>query len=160
MTYNQVIKEIQTILQSHPMLNTVKFATPSEWVNRDEQPVFPISCFTIDRGQFNTGREQTYEIQIWFIDKSGVEGEFIEDVISDMHQVSNDFVSYLRKGSNPYTIDDQVSWTAISDKFDDYLSGITLTLNLSSMSEYGACDFPIQPIISGVFDNSFDNTFN
>ena len=143
MTYNQVVKEIQTLLESHKMLHTVKFSAPVEWLNWDNQPVFPLGSFAINRGGLNAGREQTYQIEMWFLDKSGVEGEFETDVVSDMHSVAADIISTLRKGSNPYVIDAQISWDAVSEKFEDYLSGVFLTFNLSVVSKFDACSMPV-----------------
>jgi hypothetical protein len=91
----------------------------------------------------NAGREQTYLIEMWFLDKSGVEGEFETDVVSDMHSVAADIISTLRKGSNPYTIDTSISWDAVSEKFEDYLSGVYLTFNLSIVSKFDACSMPV-----------------
>ena len=143
MTYNQVVKEIQTLLESHQMIHTVKFATPIEWLNWDNQPVFPLGAFAINRGGLNAGREQTYQIELWLLDKSGVESEFETEVVSDMHSVAADIISTLRKGSNPYTIDTAISWDAVSEKFEDYLSGVYLTFNLSVVSKFDACSMPV-----------------
>jgi hypothetical protein len=143
MTYNQIVKEIQTLLETHKMINTVRFATPAEWLNWDNQPVFPLASFAINRGGLNAGREQTYLIEMWFLDKSGVESEFETDVVSDMHLVAADIISTLRKQSNPYTIDISISWDAVSEKFEDYLSGVYLTFNLSVVSAYDACSMPV-----------------
>ena len=125
------------------MLHTVKFSAPVEWLNWDNQPVFPLGSFAINRGGLNAGREQTYQIEMWFLDKSGVEGEFETDVVSDMHSVAADIISTLRKGSNPYVIDAQISWDAVSEKFEDYLSGVFLTFNLSVVSKFDACSMPV-----------------
>lgn len=143
MTYNQLVSEIQTLLGSHKMLNTVKFASPTEWLNWDSVPVFPLGAFAINSGGFNIGREQTYQLQLWFLDKSGVEGEFETQVTSDMHGIAADIVSKLRNGANEFTIDDSIAWEAISEKFEDYLSGVQLTFNLSVKSSFDACDMPV-----------------
>ena len=125
------------------MIQTVKFSTPVEWLNWDNQPVFPLSSFAINRGGLNAGREQTYFIEMWFLDKSGVEGEFETDVVSDMHSVAADIISTLRKGSNTFTIDTTIAWDAVTEKFEDYLSGVFLTFNLSVVSAYDACSMPV-----------------
>jgi len=158
MTYKQLTTELQNLLQSHKMLNTVRFATPIEWLNWDEQPVYPLASFSINSGGFNIGREQIYNIQMWFLDKSGVEGEFETEVTSDMHSVAADIISKLRNGYNPYTIDNQIVWDAISEKFEDYLTGIQLTFNISIISDFDACTAPM--LGEGVFDDTFDKTFN
>jgi hypothetical protein len=159
MTYNQVVNKIRTLLESHPFLKDVRFATPAEWLNWDSVPNFPVASFSIDSGNFNLGREQIYSLKLWLLDKSGVDSEFETDVVSDMHGIANDIISNLRNGSSVFTIDDQISWNAVSEKFEDYLSGIEITINLSAIGEFGLCDFPTAGIQS-TFDNTFDNTFN
>jgi hypothetical protein len=141
MTYNQVINELQTILGNHPMITEVRYTTPLEWLNRDEVPKFPVACYMIDSGNYNLGKELIYTCQFWFLDKSGQEAEFETEVISDQHGIANDIVNLLRK-SKIFTIDDSISWTAISEKFEDYISGINLTINISSISQFDYCDYP------------------
>ena len=125
------------------MINTVRFATPVEWLNWDDQPVYPLASFAINSGGYNIGREQLFNIQMWFLDKSGVEGEFETEVTSDQHSIAADIVSSLRKLSNKWTIADSVSWDAVSEKFEEYLSGVTLTLNINIVSDYDACNMPV-----------------
>ena len=124
------------------MINTVKFASPTNWINWDNQPVFPCALFAINNGIFNTGREQVYTISFWFLDKSGVEGEFETEVTSDQHSILADIVSKMRSQSQTYTIDTAVRWDAISEKFEDFLSGVQATINLSVVSKFDACNMP------------------
>ena len=142
MTYKQLVTRITNLLQSHAMINTVKFASPIEWINWDNQPVFPAALFSINNGSFNLGREQVYTITFWFLDKSGVEGEFETEVTSDQHSIAADIVSSLRMQSNPWTIIDSIGWDAVSEQFEEYLSGVTLTLNINIISDYDACSIP------------------
>ena len=143
MTYNQVVKEIQTKLEAHPLIKTVKFNPPTNWLNWDEQPVFPVACFVINSGQLNAGREQVFNIQMWFLDKSGLEGEFETEITSDQHSIAADVISNLRKQSNSYLIDTNINWDAISEKYEDYLSGVGLSFNLSAISKFDACDISL-----------------
>jgi len=142
MTYNQIVKELQTLLESNQVIHSVRFASPIEWLNWDEQPTFPLAAFSINKGGLNAGREQTFGVELWLLDKSGVESEFETEVVSDMHSVAADIISTLRKGSNPYTIDTQISWDAVSEKYEDYLSGVFLTFNISIVSKFDACSMP------------------
>jgi hypothetical protein len=142
MTYNQVINKIQTLLESHPMINTARFDTPAEWLAYNEQPVYPAALFNINTGQLNAGRDMFFNIEFWFIDKSGVEGEFMQEVISDQHQIANDIVMSLRQDKD-ISVDTSITWTAISEKFEDYLSGVTLAFNISATGKFSNCDFPI-----------------
>lgn len=141
MTYNQVSKTLRDLLESHAMIKTVKSDTPQEWIKKDEY-VFPMALYSIGNGSLNLGREQVYTIDLWFLDKSGQEGEFEEEVISDQLSICADIVSKLRLGSNPYTIDTDVTWQSVRDKFEDYMAGVQIQINLSTKSDFDACDFP------------------
>jgi hypothetical protein len=143
MTYNQLITTITSLLQNHEMIKTAKYATPKEWLLRDEQPVYPIACFSINSGSLNLGREQIYNVQFFFLDKSGQEAEYEEDVISDQVQIASDILSLMRTGRNNYSIDDNVTFNAISDKYEDYLAGVELTINISTQNQFTGCDVPL-----------------
>lgn len=142
MTYNQIVNEIRTILQSHAMINTVKFASVTEWINWEGVPDLPIALFSVNSGTFEMGYQKSFTIEMWFLDKSGLEGEFETDVTSDMHGIGADIVNALSLSSKPYSVQKPITWTAISDKYEDYLSGITLTINIQTNGEFTYCDFP------------------
>lgn len=142
MTYNQVVKEVETVLANHAMINTVLFQTPVEWINRKEVPAYPVASYAINSGELNAGREQIYRVDLWLLDQSGRDGEFETDVISDMHGAAYDVISILRKGGNPWIISPQVSWIAVSEKFEDYLSGVKITFDMTVVRGYGSCDTP------------------
>jgi hypothetical protein len=80
---------------------------------------------------------------MWFLDKSGLEGEFETEITSDQHSIAADVISNLRKQSNSYLIDTNINWDAISEKYEDYLSGVGLTLNLNAISKFDACDISL-----------------
>ena len=125
------------------MIKTAKNVTPKEWLLRDDQPVYPIATFSVNSGSINKGREQVYNVQFFFLDKSGKEAEFETDVISDQMQTASDIISLMRGGRNTYTIDDNISFNAISDKYEDYLAGIELTINISTQNEFTGCNVPL-----------------
>jgi len=142
MTYNQVVKEIQTTLQNQPMIKEVMFQSPAQWLNNNYVPNFPSASFAINTGELNAGREQVFRIELWLLDKSGVDGEFEQEVTSDCHGIAYDIISILRQGFNKYLISTNITWEAISEKFEDYLSGVRLSFNLSIVRDYGACSVP------------------
>ncbi len=143
MTYNQLITTIQSLLESHKMIETAKNVTPREWLLRDEQVVYPIACFSVNSGSMNIGREQIFNVQFFFLDKSGKEAEFETDVISDQMQTASDILSLMRTGRKDYSIDDNVSFNAISDKYEDYLAGVEYTINISTQNEFTGCNVPL-----------------
>jgi hypothetical protein len=143
MTYNQLITTLQSLLQSHAMIQTVKHTTPKEWLQRESQIIYPVATFSINNGSLNVGAQQIYTVQFFFLDKSGVEAEYETDVTSDQIQIASDIINYLRIENNPYFIDDNVTFNCISDKYEDYLAGIEFTINITTQSDFSACDAPI-----------------
>lgn len=143
MTYNQLVKTLRNLLLSHAMIKTVKNATPKEWLLRDEQPKYPIALFSINNGSFNKGGEQVYNVQFFFLDKSGLEAEFETEVISDQIGIASDIVNLMRTGRKNYYIQDAITFNGISDKYEDYLAGIEYTLNITTQSDFSGCDTPL-----------------
>ena len=143
MTYNQLITTITNLLSSHAMIKEVKNVTPREWLFRDSNPVYPICCFSINSGSMNVGKEQIYNVQFFFLDKSGAEMEFEQDVISDQWQISEDIIQMIRSTKRDYYIDDNITINAISDKYEDYLAGVEFTANIYNQREFDACDAPL-----------------
>lgn len=123
------------------IIKSVRNATPQEWLGFEEMPVMPVALFNINNGQLNAGRDLVYSIQFWFLDKSGKDGENEQQVISDQHQLANDLVMALRQ-DRTLTIDANVRWDAISEKFEDYLTGVTITFNIFTTGQFNNCDFP------------------
>lgn len=144
MTYNQVVNLVKATLESHAMIKSVKFATPSEWLNWEGVPELPIALYTLNTGSFSGGYQNTYTMEIWLLDKSGVEGEFETEVTSDMHGILSDIVNALSAPVNKYSIEMPVNWNAVSDKYEDYLSGVTSTININTNGQFSFCDFPTQ----------------
>ncbi len=140
MTYNQIISEIESILTSNPIIKTVKNVTPKEWLNQDNQPVFPVCCFSLNSGSLNVGRQHIFNVQFFFLDKSGAEMEFEQEVISDQLQIANDFIEKVRGTKRSYTIENEIPFTAISDKYEDYLAGVEITTNITVTSDFDGCD--------------------
>ena len=142
MTYNQLISTLQSLLQSHAMIKTVKNLPPKEWLLKDEQVTYPVCCFNVISGTFNKGREQIYNVQLFFLDKSGAEGEFQEECISDQCSIAYDIIELMRGTKRAYTIDDSITFNTIADKYEDYLAGVEMTFNITTQSSFDGCDVP------------------
>jgi hypothetical protein len=143
MTYNQLITTLTNLLTSHAMIKEVKNVSPKEWLFRDSNPIYPICCFSINSGSMNVGKEQIYNIQFFFLDKSGAEMEFEPEVISDQWQIAEDIIQMIRSTKRDYYIDDNITINAISDKYEDYLAGVEFTANIYNQRDFDACDAPI-----------------
>ena len=125
------------------MIKEVKNVSPKEWLFRDNNPEYPVCCFSINSGSMNVGKEQIYNVQFFFLDKSGAEMEFEPDVISDQWQIAEDIIQMIRSTKRDYYIDDNITINAISDKYEDYLAGVEFTANIYNQRDFDACDAPI-----------------
>lgn len=123
------------------MIKEVKQNTPQEWIGYNNQPLLPVACFFCSSGSIDVGRNLIYNFRIWLLDKSGIEGEFELDVISDMHQIACDIINSLRQNKD-LNIDANIGFDAISEKFEDYLSGVEFNFNLEVTGQFNLCDFP------------------
>jgi hypothetical protein len=59
-----------------------------------------------------------------------------------MHLVGADIINVLRQGFKKYSISTSVSWSKVEEKFEDYLTGVTFTFDLSVVNDFTACDVP------------------
>lgn len=124
------------------MIKTVKNVMPAEWLKNDDT-VYPVACFFVNTGSFNKGREQVYSVQFFFLDQSGVDKEFEQEVISDQVGIGYDIVELIRGTKRTYTIDDNVSFNTIADaRYEDNLAGCEFTANITTQSDFDGCDAP------------------
>lgn len=142
MTYNQFITEISAKLSSHAMIKEVRNMTPQEWLFRETAAKLPVCCFDVLSSTFNNGQEQNWSVQFFFLDKSGPEAEFETEVISDQWQIAEDIYQLLRADQGTFAVDDSVTITPISDKYEDYLAGVTFTINIATQRDFSSCDTP------------------
>lgn len=91
----------------------------------------------------NIGKEQTFNVQFFFLDKSGAEMEFEPEVISDQWQIAQDIIQLIRGTKRDFYIDDSITINAISDKYEDYLAGVEFTTNITNLRDFDGCDAPI-----------------
>lgn len=142
MTYKKLKNEIQALLEDHAMIKQVRFSSPLEWLYKDQKPEFPLCCFTLDTGNFEAGYIN-HDLKIWFLDQAGQEGEFDTEVISDQMGIAVDVYSWLKQSHLREWITNTASYVVVSEKFDDYLSGIELSLTLKVFQNYDTCIIPI-----------------
>lgn len=115
---------------------------PGEWLKNNDT-VYPVCCFFINSGSFNTGRQQVYNVQFFFLDKLGIDKEFEQDVISDQVATAWDIVELIRGTKRTYTIDESILFNTISDgRYEDYLAGVEFTTDLTTTSDFDGCDVP------------------
>lgn len=143
MTYQKLTEELRLVLESHAQIRKVIFDTPQEWMFKGQKPDLPIACYRINSGSFEPG-QKIFNVDFWFLDKSGRDGEFDIEVSSDMTEVANDIVAMLKQSHiRDWTVGENVQFSIINDSFEDYLSGCRLTVQIKTVNKYDACSIPI-----------------
>lgn len=115
---------------------------PQEWLNRASNTLLPAAFYFVNSGKINKGHDNDYNIVFWILDKTGQEYKYESDVVSDMLGVANDIINILNVRNNPYIIDESITYNVVTDKYEDYLAGVTFNLNFKTFSTFTACDAP------------------
>jgi hypothetical protein len=68
--------------------------------------------------------------------------EFADEVISDQIGIAYDVFEKLALENSELLIDTPVQYNIINDKHEDYLAGVQMTINITTQSEFNACNFP------------------
>jgi hypothetical protein len=141
MTYKQVQRAVQTILQSHAMIKDVRFVTAKEWIKRDSDPLYPVCCYDIFSGSFQPGYK-TFQVRFLFLDQTGMDGEYEIDVVSDQTEIANDILALVKQRDNNWIIDTEITFEVLLGEFEDNLSGVQLTINIKTLNNYDTCAIP------------------
>lgn len=144
MTYNQLVEELKSRLNEHGQLKGVYNATPTEILAPEGEIDLPAAFFVVNTGSFLPGNARDRVVQMWFVDKSGQENEFEQDVSSDMEQVAGDIVEGLYNDGNPWLIDKPITFEFFRARYGDYLSGVQFTFNIETQNKADACDTPVK----------------
>lgn len=124
------------------MIKEVRFSSPLEWMYRNEKPEFPLCCFRLETGTLEAGYT-LYDFRIWFLDLSGREGQFDDDVISDQLETAKDIWSLLKQSQVREWLAENANFTLLTEKFEDYISGVELSLQIKVFNQYDTCDIPV-----------------
>ena len=124
------------------MIKEVRFSSPLEWMFANEQPEFPLCCFRLETGTLEAGYT-LYDLRIWFLDLSGREGQFDDDVISDQLETAKDIWSLLKQSQVREWLAENANFTLLTEKFEDYISGVELSLQIKVFNQYVTCDIPV-----------------
>jgi hypothetical protein len=142
MTYKQVKIILEGLLEDHAQIKAVKFCTASEWIKRNETPELPCALFTMTTGQFESG-QKNFDVRFLFLDKTGKDGEFEIDVVSDQTEIANDMVALINQTwIHQWTTDGTASFDVILGEFEDNLSGVEVSLTIKTPNAVDTCAIP------------------
>mgnify|MGYP003679368752 CR=1 FL=1 len=141
-TYNNVLKLLRDIGNSHMMINTVSVGDIYE-LDLEKQTEFPLLHINALNVTMNES-DLTMNFQLFICDMVTMNMESEEDVLSDTLQIITDILSLLRNETyegfyteGTYTIEPFV------ERFDNSLSGWTVNIPIIVDNDFQSCDLPI-----------------
>lgn len=159
LTLNQIIKRFRSLALSHHQLKGFYFLGAREAIDLNPDADFGVCIVQQLPGEINrTEKLSTFRFRVYFLDKTGVSEETNEneqDVVSDMSQVAEDFLSLL------YASDYQFDWdiTTVNEAtphvefIENWLAGCSVALGVSVPYLADRCSIPADNIEP---ENEFD----
>jgi hypothetical protein len=93
-------------------------------------------------GQFESG-QKNFDVRFLFLDKTGKDGEFEIDVVSDQTEIANDMVALINQTwIHQWTTDGTASFDVILGEFEDNLSGVEVSLTIKTPNAVDTCAIP------------------
>lgn len=154
MTLNQVIDRITQVAQSHEQVSTVVVLKKEvhNYLN-EEDVVYP--CVLIDLqdggGADRSTRTTTVPMRLFFLDAENIsddaQGNTVE-VWSDRLSVAEDIIALLVKATDDepdrdWRIDGGSNLSFYSEKFSDYVAGVSVDLSIRIPYNVNRCIAPI-----------------
>jgi len=142
----------------HPQIHSYDFGTELQ-LDITKYEDFAKLFVTVQASPYgNPGVKQTLLIQV--IDKVlSEDGKmYLNEVLSDTNLICYDLIATL-KYNRLISRDTSISLEPVTNQHDNVLSGWQFTIDISTDYPVSSCDLPID-LDSGIFDETFDNTFN
>jgi hypothetical protein len=166
-SWNTIKKDLKEFSEIHPLVNSFgtgdilnpDSADITNFVSPDIDRVYYPLVFTImDRANF-VSNGITMSVSLVFMDKieelqkvadkpSGGDAidfqqKQVDDVISDMIQLSSDYmIKYQRTYGQEYSLDVNASIEPFVDRFGDRVAGVRTTMNFTLPLSMSLCDLP------------------
>jgi hypothetical protein len=153
-TYNNIIDRLKAFADGHYMLRAfthgeranidINMVSDYPWMHAEMLSVSP------------TPGELSYEFEVTFMDRPSDIIDPMEqrrEAVSDMMMIALDLVAELRNGNTLFgydvTVGETPSITPQINEFSNYLTGVSLTLNILVPYNWDACDIPADFAVGG-----------
>ena len=153
-TYNNIIDRLAAFASGHYMLRgfthgeraniDINMVSDYPWMHAEMLSVSP------------TPGELSYEFEVTFMDRPSDIIDPMEqrrEAVSDMMMIALDLVAELRNGNTLFgydvTVGETPSITPQINEFSNYLTGVSLSLNILVPYNWDACDIPADFAVGG-----------
>jgi len=153
MTYNQIIKRIQTIVLAHKQIRNFYQGLVQDFLT--EKTARYASCFLQDTTSVISlsGHQATFGFRIFFLDLVHVSQDSKEneqDVQSDMISIALDVFAQMNFGSlNDWSISDANNIVTVTQEYDnDMLAGCYVDFSVGVPYDQNVCQIPTDLFIT------------
>jgi competence CoiA-like predicted nuclease len=142
MTLIQLIDQLKTLAQSHPMIRTFGEGDIYDYVDNGGEINYPV-LWVVQQNHTLSKNSITYQLQLIYADLLLEDKSNRLQSQSDQLQVAMDILSKL-KLDNTYTfsISDNVSIETFQERFNDFATGVSMTISFVNPYPFNYCTFP------------------
>lgn len=151
LTLNQVISRIETLADSHSQVQSFHFLKKEIEDFLTGDIVYPtILCDIQDGGGIDARQKTaTVPVTLFFLDLENMSdnsrGNTLE-VWSDRISVAQDFIAMMDNGTDykDWRVDGGVNMRFYSEKYSDYVAGVSVDLNIKLPYDVNRCQAPTE----------------
>lgn len=142
-TYKNIIEQFKDITDRHKMVNSFNSGDIYD-VNFDDEkkaPVYPYVHLVPQPSQLSEN-EMLFTFNLIIMDL--VDGEFDNhyDIQSDTLQIGQDIIFEFKGQSQTEQVIDPIGFSFFTERFNDEVSGVNLTITLSVPQNINICENP------------------
>ena len=163
LSLNGIVSLLQYKQQNHAQLSSGTFYFGDPWeFGQNETIKYPFFGARLLENNTLAGNLDTTSIEIFFCDLVHKDESNETEVLSDMKQIALDIYSQLRtdlKDDYKANLNDTAQLNPFTEKFNDMVTGWSITLNIEQFYDRSTCDTPDSGANAGkviIYDSNGD----
>lgn len=163
-TFKQVLSEIKTFAERHYQVHDFRYGDPDQFFANGDLKYVALCCDALPPIVDAEYMRITFMFDVWLFDQANVATKSRAsevDVVSDLIQISQDFISHFKKPSfqNDFTTQN------ITNIQPNFSTGEDRTISVNFVAAFevdfipNGCIAPLTPEEIGSFNNDFNDDF-
>ena len=141
-TYNQIIKEIETIALANPFINRFGAGEISDIeTDAPTSALYPI-CWVVPQQTEIGENDMIYTLRVLVFDIDDTDDSKQQEILSDTLQTLTDIIKKFRNYNDAYTLDGRPLCMPFTHRFVDYNTGWYTDLRITTEFANNPCEYP------------------
>ena len=142
MTLSNLINQIKTLSENHPVIKTFGEGDIYDYVDNGGEIQYPVLWVVVQPSNYNRG-VMNYNLLLLFADLLIEDKSNVTQAQSDQLQVAIDFISKFKLDTTyKFNISDTTQIEFFEERFDDFTAGVTATIQISAPLPLDYCQIP------------------